>query len=441
MKRLIMALGVVAVLLLGGYAAQKAGLVPHDQVASIVDHARALVAPPDADEGAGTSAPTAKSGPQAEVSDTPAQAGPAVSVARVEPREFVDTLLVTGSLAAREEVLVAPEVEGLRIVEILVEEGDWVETGDVLARLQDALLKAERDANTAALERVAAQKAQAESLVAEAEAVLDAAQKSVDRAKPLKTSGYLSDSLFDQRERELLTAKARKASALDGLKLADAQAAELEAKRREIDWRLSKTEIRAPRTGRVAERNARLGQTASAVNAHLFRIIEDGAIELDAEVEDTRIGELADGQRAQVTTAGGEHLDGHVRLVSAMVDDTTRLGRVRIALGRRDDLRIGSFARARIETGRSRGLAVPSSAVLYSDAGPRVQTVVGDRVATTPIKVGLTADGFTEVVEGLAERDVVVAKAGTFLRDGDRVRAIRPPAQVSDVRENAGVKR
>lgn len=441
MKRVVMALGLLAVLAAAVYAAQQVGLVRPDQVAAVVEHARAIVAPPKTeDQAAPAETGTIAADAPERDSRSLVSSGPAVSVARAEPRVFVDTFLVTGSLAAREDVLIAPEVEGLRIDEILAEQGDWVEKGAILARLQDALLKAEREANTAALERVAAQKAQAQSLVAEYDAVLEEAQKSIDRAKPLKNSGYLSESLFDQRERELLTARARKASALDGLKLADAQAAELEAKRSEIEWRLSKTDIRAPRSGRIAERNARLGQTASALSAPLFRIIEDGDIELDAVLDDTRIGQLAPGQTAQVMTAGGEQFDGRVRLVSASVDETTRLGRVRIALGRQDNLKVGSFARARIEVARSRGLAVQTTAVLYSDAGPRVQKVVANRVATTPIEVGLTADGFTEIRNGLADGDIVVAKAGTFLRDGDRIRPVRPPAQVSDARENGGAK-
>lgn len=438
MKRLVMALGLAAALGAGVYGAQKIGLVDPDDVAAIARSARAIVAPSGLEDGAGAAREAKAVEPSTEAG---ASAGPAVSIARVEPRAFVDTVLVTGSLAPREAILIAPEVEGLRIVEILVEEGDWVDKGTVLARLQDALLKAEFDANAAALDRVAAQKRQAQSLIAEAEAILDEATKALERAKPLKNSGFLSESLFDQRERELLTARARKASALDGLKLAEAQTAELEARRREIAWRLSKTEILAPRSGRIAERTARLGQTASAVSQPLFRIIEDGDIELDAEIEDARIGQIRTGQPARVITAGGEQFEGQVRLVSAMVDETTRLGHVRIALGRRDALRAGSFARARIEIGRSRGLAVPSSAVLYSDAGPRVQKVAGDRVTTTPIEVGLTADGFTEVVKGLSDGEIVVARAGTFLRDGDRIRPIQPPAQLSQAPDAGGAKR
>ena len=147
--------------------------------------------------------------------------------------------------------------------------------------------------------------------------------------------------------------------------------------------------------------------------------------ELPAE---TRLGAIGIGQRARVEVAGLGEVTGTVRLVSPEVDKSTRLGRVRIFLGDNAGLRVGAFGRASIETATSSGLAVPAAAVLYGPHGPTVQVVRGNRVETRAIKTGLAAGALVEVRGGLTDGDLVVARAGTFLRDGDTVRAVSATA-------------
>jgi multidrug efflux pump subunit AcrA (membrane-fusion protein) len=119
-----------------------------------------------------------------------------------------------------------------------------------------------------------------------------------------------------------------------------------------------------------------------------------------------------------------------VRLLSPEVDRQTRLGRVRIFIGDKPGLFIGAFARARIRTAESSGLAVPASAVLYGSEGPVVQIVTNGHVATRHVKVGLAEGRLIEIREGLQPGDAVVTRSGTFLRDGDAVR----PVPVADRR-------
>jgi len=110
--------------------------------------------------------------------------------------------------------------------------------------------------------------------------------------------------------------------------------------------------------------------------------------------------------------------------VSPEVDKSTRLGRVRIFLGDNPGLRVGSFARGIIATSNGNGLAVPASAVLYGPDGPTVQVVRANRVETRRIKTGLASGAMVEIREGLEDGDLVVARSGTFLRDGDAVRPV-----------------
>jgi len=142
---------------------------------------------------------------------------------------------------------------------------------------------------------------------------------------------------------------------------------------------------------------------------------------------ETRLGAIAVGQKARVDVAGLGEVKGTVRLVSPEVDKSTRLGRVRVFLGDNPGLRVGAFGRANIETAVSSGLAVPAAAVLYGPNGPTVQVVRNNRVETRAVKVGLAANALVEVRDGLADGDLVVARAGTFLRDGDTVRPVPAP--------------
>lgn len=348
----------------------------------------------------------------------------AVTVARAQIADLRETILVTGTLVAREEILVGPEVEGLRIVEVLADEGDRVTKGQVLARLVSDTIEAQLAQNDAGQARARAAIAQSRSNITAAEARLVEAQNAYDRAKPLTQKGVISESGMDQRTSAAKTAQASLAAARDAVAVAEAELMQVQAQRRELDWRRGRTQVASPADGIVSRRIARIGGMAVGAAEPMFRIIAKGEIELDAEVVETRIAALKTGQSADVEAAGAVRVTGQLRIVSPEVDRATRLGRVRIFLGDNPALRIGAFATATIETARSRGLAVPASAVLYTPEGATVQVVTDGRVATRRIKLGLAQGSLVEVREGLADGDQVVARAGTFLRDGDAVRPI-----------------
>jgi RND family efflux transporter MFP subunit len=347
---------------------------------------------------------------------------PAVTVARVAPAEFTETVLATGSLVAREEILVGPEVEGLRITAVLADEGQRVKRGEVLARLVSDTLDAQLAQNEAALARTAAAIAQAKAAIVQAEARLVEARNAYERAKPLRQAGHMTEAVFDQREQAARTAEAQLVAARDGLRLAEAEKAQVEAQRRELMWRRGRVEVTAPADGIVSRRMARVGGYAAGAAEPMFRIVANGEVELDAEVIETRLASIAIGQPARVEVAGLGEVKGTVRLISPEVDKATRLGRVRVFLGDNPGLRVGAFARGSIVTATSKGLAVPASAVLHGPEGPSVLVVRANRVETRRIRVGLAVGALVEVREGLADGDLVVARAGTFLREGDLVR-------------------
>ena len=354
---------------------------------------------------------------------------PAVTVARARVSEVVETVSVTGTLVPRGEILAGPEIEGLRIVEILVDEGDRVAKGGVLARLSREALDAQLAQSDAALARADAAIAQARSQITQADANAKLAAADLDRAQSLARSGNTTQAVLDQRSSAQRAADAQAQAARDALRAAEADRKSIEAQRRELNVRIARTEVRSPSAGVVARKNAKLGAVASAVGEPLFRIIEDGEIELEAEIPEARIGALAAGQSALVTVADGAKIQGKVRLVSPEVDRTTRLGRVRVSLSRPDGVRVGAFARAEIEVRRAKSVTAPVSALTYGENGARVLVAENGLVRERPVSLGLVDGVRAEIRSGLREGDEIVVRAGAFLRDGDSVRPVEAVAE------------
>ncbi len=182
--------------------------------------------------------------------------------------------------------------------------------------------------------------------------------------------------------------------------------------------------VQAPVAGVVVRRAAVVGTLASARAEPLFVIVAQGDLEVSAEVSAKNLGRVSPGQVATVKIIGVGELPGWVRFVSSSVDPTSQQGEVRVFVGANPALRVGTFARAHVTLGQSCGNAIPLSAVLYGTEGAVVQVVRDGRVETRTVDVGLTSEGQTQISKGLAEGDMVVVRAGAFLRDGDRVRPV-----------------
>ena len=372
---------------------------------------------------------------------------PVVSVLAATKAEMVDSVLLTGTLAPREEILVGPEIEGMRILELLVDEGDKVTKGQVLARLSRETLDAQMAQSLATQQRADASIAQAKSQIAQWEALVAQKSAAFSRADALRKQGVTTDASLENATTDYRTAQANLATSRDAQRVAEAEIASILALRQELSVRIGRTEVRAAEGGIVSRRSARVGAVASAVGDPMFRIIAKADIELEAEVPELRLAKLRPGMPASITIGDVATLGGKVRLVSPEVEKTSRLGKVRVAVDKSDALRIGAFARGDIEVSRRSVIALPLSAVLYDAKGPYVQSVRDNVVYAAPVKTGLIAEGLVEIVSGVFEDETVIAKAGSFLHDGDKVRtvfltpkpaALRPGPQAQGVTKSAG---
>jgi len=338
-----------------------------------------------------------------------ATALPLVSVVVPALGEVAATVSLTGLISARNDLPIGVEGDGGRISAVLVEPGDHVHRGQVLARLNPLSAQSQVASAAASLDELKAGAATAEA----------------EYARAARARDSFSVEEFERRRTAALTAQAR-------VKAAEAQLAGARTL-----W--ERTTVVAPSSGIVLTRNAEVGQIATPASPPLFRLARDGALEMRGQVAEQDVPHLQVGQSAALRLDGvSRTYTGRVWQIGAIIDPVTRQGTVRIALAADDpNLRPGAFARADIMAGSSIGVILPQTAVLTDDAGSYA-LIVGDdaRVERRAVTVaGARPDGLL-VSSGLAGNERVVAIAGAFLRAGEPVRVA--PAGGSAVAGRAG---
>ncbi|MEA2759055.1 MAG: hypothetical protein QOH65_1668 [Methylobacteriaceae bacterium] len=182
--------------------------------------------------------------------------------------------------------------------------------------------------------------------------------------------------------------------------------------------------IRAPVAGTIMKASAAIGSIASPRAEPLFRIAVDGQIELEGDVPGTQLAKLKPEVLARVEVGTAPEISGRVRRTMTEINPATQLGRVRISVDQSAGLRFGAFARASVDATRRCGVSVPRSAVAYGTGGTSVQVVQDRIVEARNVRVGLRSDKDAEILDGVKEGDLVIAHAGTSLRDGEKVTTI-----------------
>jgi HlyD family secretion protein len=182
------------------------------------------------------------------------------------------------------------------------------------------------------------------------------------------------------------------------------------------------TLIQSPVAGLVASSTAVIGAMASGRGEALFSIISRSEFDLVGLVPTQDIGKLTVNQPASIAIPGAGSVDARVRRIAPTIEPNSQLGQVFIAITTNRRLLVNSSGRALIKTGQSCNIAVPLTSVLYGTGGTVVQVVRRSRIETRRVEVGLMAGGQVEIKEGLTEGDIVVARAGSLLREGDPVR-------------------
>ncbi|MDG4874372.1 efflux RND transporter periplasmic adaptor subunit [Mesorhizobium sp. WSM4935] len=332
-----------------------------------------------------------------------------VSVEKVASETVTSSISATGTVAAWQEATLGAEESGLRLTEVLVAEGDHVKAGDVVARLDDSLLKA--------------QLAEQKAAVAQAQATLDSALSAAARADKLLASNAVSAETAEEKATAVKTGKA-------GVDQAEAAAERLQAQ-------LDRTIIRAPFDGIVSSKPAVTGSIVQA-GTELMKIVRDGRLEVAVLVPEKDLAAISAGQAANIVDASGRAFSGSVSQVAETVNATTRLATVYVAVGEGSGLKPGMFARVTIDTAASRQLTVAEMALVWHDGKPAVFVVDGQgKVSAHPVATGARQNGRVAIESGLSEGDHVVVAGAGFLNDGNLVRVAADETKAADAASTA----
>lgn len=328
----------------------------------------------------------------------PADQLPTVTV-MVPGRSVVDRAVsATGTLSARREMPVGVAGEGGMITDVLVEPGQWVRAGQVLATV-------DRSVQTQTAASLAAQ-------IGVARADLELAQAELERAQQLVDRGFISKADLQRRAATRDAAAAR-------VKVATASLNEVRARNGRLD-------IRAPAEGLVLTRQAEPGQIVSSGSGVLFRMAQGGQMEMRAQVSEADLAGLNPGDRARVTPVGSNRsFTGEVWQVSPVIDPQTRQGIARIALGYDPALRPGGFAAAQIVSGAATVPLLPDSAIQNDGRGSFVYVLDAEnKTVRRPVKIGQVSDEGVSIASGLNGTERVVRSAGGFLAPGQKVKPV-----------------
>jgi HlyD family secretion protein len=311
-------------------------------------------------------------------------AATALSVTVAKPRQgsIAETISATGVTVPREEIQVMTELPGMRVRDVLADVGDSVKKGQKLAVLDG--------------ESLANQLLQLRS-------DYERARDAFSRVDGIKDTGAVSKQLVMEKRTDMQVARA---------KLDDAE------------LNLKRSTILAPEAGLIFERNAVIGGLVNS-SEPLFRIARHHEIEMEAMAPESVLSALKIGQPVSVMLTGeNTPTRGAIRLITPRVDNATRMAAIRIRLQSTNPLSVGLFATARIMQSEREGMLLPKTALQQDSTGDFVWVLSAENKGERlPIKVTLFGDEQV-MVDAIPPGARVVARAGAFIKEGDRVHVV-----------------
>ncbi len=318
--------------------------------------------------------------------------GQSVSVVTTQTHTFQPTVALNGEARPVRDIQVSAPATGVRILALLVDEGDTVRAGQPMARLDTNLAQAQIRA--------------AQASVAEAQSAAVRARGEYDRAESIRDSGALSTEAIE----------ARRAAAT----AADARLAAARAQAQEVNARLGGGYVRAPESGLVIDRMAEVGRNVDG--QVLFRIAGGNQLEVAAQVAESDALALQDGQAATFSLVDGTSVEARLRRAPASIDSRTRTGEALFTLPMGTRVRAGMYLRGQALLAPRDVLSVSQASILY-DAGQAYVFTVDqqNRVRRANVELGAREGEMVEVRSGLELNQRVVGSGAAFLQDGDIV--------------------
>ncbi|MGB3492020.1 MAG: efflux RND transporter periplasmic adaptor subunit [Elainellaceae cyanobacterium] len=353
-----------------------------------------------------------------------------VTLAAVEQAQVNRSFNTTGTVVAYDLLPILPRTSNLQIQQVLVDEGDSVRAGQVMAVLDRAVLDSQLNEAQAQMQAALARVQQQEAVLEQEKARQIEAEAQLRRYQSLLNEGVVSREEFDSRTTSANTAREQVRVAEANINSAQSEVRSQNARIQQTQTQLEQTLVKAPANGLVAERMARVGDVSSNSQA-LFSIIRDRQLELQVKVPETQLAQVQIGAPVAITSDADARiqLQGRVREIAPLIDESTREATVNIDLPSSDLLRPGMFLRASLVTSVSQGLTIPAAAVLPQSDGTATVFRVGsgDRAEAVTVELGELLDNGNpdssriEILNGLNPGDRIVVQGAGYLNDGDRI--------------------
>lgn len=327
-----------------------------------------------------------------------------LSVETVMPSQdsIGNTLSADGTISAKDVANVSPKVNGVAIEQVLVEEGDRVKAGQVLAIFDTDAMRQ--------------QVLQAEADVAEAEATLANATADAARVLPL----IEIDAISRQEADRYRTSKLQAEAALQASK------ARLSTQRLSV----KNANVVAPVSGVISEKMAEVGMVAGG--EPLFTIIKGGILEWRADIDPKLLGEVSVGTPVRVSLPAGDSVMGKVNRIAPTADDNRQIT-IYASLAANSKVRAGMYQTGEFLLGSTSAQTVPNSAIVSNDGYDYVMLVTNiksqdgqniGRIKQQRVTLGERFGDNVTLTEPLSADSRLVKQGGSFLNDGDLVRVV-----------------
>jgi len=329
-------------------------------------------------------------------SDQPTQ-GIQVTTTRVKTATWAISIPAQGEILPWEVAILSAKTNGVGATKVTVVEGDSVRKGQVLARFDDRLLRAEV--------------AQAKANLALADANLQNANTNFKRMQQLKSKQALSEQEYDLVATQAAAAEATRAQTAAALMLAEIK--------------LTDATITAPDAGKVLERNLELGQVPQT-GAVLFKLLHQNKIEWIAQIDAAELNRVKPGMTAQITLDDQTLLSGTIRGVSPQLTSGSRLAKVRIMLDGSPELAVNTYVEGTILIGSAPAIIAPANCLVIKDGktwvfrvkNPHTNNASAEQVL---VSLGRRQQQEIELLSGINAGDTLVLEGAGFLNNGDKV--------------------
>jgi multidrug efflux pump subunit AcrA (membrane-fusion protein) len=349
-----------------------------------------------------------------------------VTTARAEQAELAPTVFGIGTVEAHRSHVLGPTAAG-RVLRVLVDEGERVAAGQLLAEMDPVDLELRVDAARAAQARALQGMAAAQAQLAEAGSRWRLAAATVSRYEQLHAEQFYSGDAVEAKRHEAQAAAAAEQAAKASLGAAQAEARRTAAELDAVHRQRGQLRLLAPADGVVAARHADPGTTLVA-GQPLLSVVDPAGLRLSARIDQARAGGIAVGQPATVVLRSrpGAALAGRVERLGWVGDAVTEERIVEIAFDQMPQgVSLGDLAEVTVQLPRVAALAVPSAGIRRTEGGAAVWRYADGRAKRQAIAVGAAdAGGRTQVVSGLAAGDTVIVYSGQPLAEGLRVKVV-----------------